>query len=128
MLNIHPEMVCFIIAKAYEFQSKEEVVIPEIPNSPSDDWALQVLADHIDDMTFQEVKTLIDDLSLEQKAELEALMWLGRGDYDLVEWEEAVEAAQDEMTDRTTEYLLAHPFVAEHLEEGLLHHGYNCER
>ncbi len=121
-------MVCFIIAKAYEFQSKEEVVIPEIPNSPSDDWALQVLADHIDDMTFQEVKTLIDDLSLEQKAELEALMWLGRGDYDLDEWEEAVEAAQDEMTDRTTEYLLAHPFVAEHLEEGLLHHGYNCER
>ena len=36
MLNINPETVCFIIAKAREFQAKEEVVIPEAPLSPAD--------------------------------------------------------------------------------------------
>ena len=46
MLNINPETVCFIIQRARQFHVKEQVVIPEIPNSPADDWALQMLADH----------------------------------------------------------------------------------
>ena len=127
MLNVSPETVCFLIARAREFQAKEEVVIPEIPSSPSDDWALQVLADHIDDMSALEVKVAVNDLTPEQQAELVALMWLGRGDYDLEEWYTAVEDAQHEQGDNTAEYLLAHPYVADHLEEGLLQHGYSCE-
>ncbi len=127
MLNISPETVCFFIARAREFQAKEEVVIPDTPSSPSDDWALQVLADHIDDMSLLEVKMVVNDLTLEQQAELVALMWLGRGDYDLEEWYTAVEDAQHAQNDNTTEYLMAHPYVADHLEEGLLQHGYSCE-
>jgi hypothetical protein len=127
MLNVSPETVCFLIARAREFQAKEEVVIPETPSSPSDDWALQVLADHIDDLSALEVKVAVNDLTSEQQAELVALMWLGRGDYDLEEWYTAVEDAQHAQGDNTTEYLLAHPYVADHLEEGLLQHGYSCE-
>jgi len=78
MLSVHPDTICFIIAKAREFQAKEQVVIPETPSSPSDDWALQVLADHIDDLSLLEVKTTVQDLSPEQQAELVALMCRGR--------------------------------------------------
>jgi hypothetical protein len=129
MLNVRLETLCFVIAKAREFQAKEEVVIPETPSSPSDDWALQVLADHIDDMSLQETKACVEDLDPEQQAEIIALMWLGRGDYSLDEWESATADARDhyEDHDNTAEYLLAHPFVSDYLEEGLIAHGYSCE-
>jgi len=119
MLSVHPDTICFIIAKAREFQAKEQVVIP--------DWALQVLADHIDDLSLLEVKTAVQDLSPEQQAELVALMWLGRGDYDMEDWYTAVEDAQHAQSDNTAQYLLAHPYVSDYLEEGLIQHGYSCE-
>lgn len=127
MLSVHPDTICFIIAKAREFQAKEQVVIPETPSSPSDDWALQVLADHIDDLSLLEVKTTVQDLSPEQQAELVALMWLGRGDYDIEDWYTAIEDAQHAQSDNTAQYLLAHPYVSDYLEEGLIQHGYSCE-
>jgi hypothetical protein len=129
MLNIGLETLCFIICKAREFQAKEQVVIPETPQSPSDDWALQVLADHIEDLSLHEVKASVQDLDPEQQAELLALMWLGRGDYSLDEWETAVADAMDQYEEHanTAEYLLAHPMVADDLEEGLIAHGYSCQ-
>ena len=128
MLNIHPDTVCFIIAKAREFQAKEGVVIPEpLPDSPSENWAMQILADHAGDHTLEEVSAAIIDLDGNQEAELVALMWLGRGDYMLAEWKTAVEDAADARSDHTPEYLLAHPMVAFYLEEGLIQHGYSCD-
>ena len=129
MLNVRPETICFIIAKAREFQAKEEVVIPEIPSSPAEDWAMQVLADHADDFCLQEIRETVDDLDPDQQAELIALMWLGRGDYSIEEWDTAVEDALAHYEDHgnSTEYLLAHPMVSDDLEEGLIAHGYSCE-
>lgn len=127
MLNINPETVCFIIAKAREFHAKEEVVIQEIPTSPTDDWALQVLANHADDFCFQEIETTVNDLEPDLQAALVALMWIGRGDYDLSDWNTALMDAAVALTDRTAQYLMAHPLVANYLLEGLILHGYSCE-
>lgn len=129
MLNINPETVCFIISKARQFQAKEEVVITEVPYSPADDWALQILANHIDDPCVQEVKATVWDLEPDQQAELVALMWLGRDDYLLSEWNSATADAAESLTDITDPgaYLLAHPLVADYLLEGLIQHGVNCE-
>jgi hypothetical protein len=129
MLNINSETVCFVIAKAREFQAKEEIVIPEVPLSPSENWAQQILADHIDDPCAQEVTETVNDLEPDQQSELIALMWLGRGDYDLGEWDTAVQDAaesKDDITD-TGSYLLAHPMVADFLLDGLNQHGLGCE-
>ena len=128
MLNINSETICFIITKAREFQAKEEIVIPEVPLSPSENWAMQILADHVDDPCAREVTETVQDLEPDQQAELVALMWLGRGDYGLDEWEAAVADAMDqyEEHDNTALYLLAHPMVANELEEGLIAHGYSC--
>lgn len=62
MLNINPETVCHIIEKAREFQAKEQVVIPDVQDSPADDWPLQVLAEHTGDLTYQEVVLAVTDL------------------------------------------------------------------
>ena len=113
----------------YTFGLVEQVVFPDTSGDAGDDWAMQVLADHMDDMSVQEIKVAVEDLSPEQQAELVALMWLGRGDYALEEWGEASAEALDRCLDNgnTAGYLLAHPMVSDHLEEGLIAHGYSCE-
>jgi hypothetical protein len=65
MLDLSLDKVCFIVLKAREFHAKEEVVIPEEPSSPTDDWALQILADHRGDPSYQELKYLIDSMDEE---------------------------------------------------------------
>lgn len=126
MLDLNPDIVCTIIAKAREFHAKEEVTIPEEPVSPSGDWAVQVLADHADDLTFQELRTTINDLEPDQQINLVALMWIGRGDFDANEWDFALDQARELWTSHTAEYLLARPLVADYLEEGLVQLGYSC--
>ena len=127
MLNVDPQTVCFIIDKAKEFHAKEGVSIPEMTTSPSDDWALQVLADHRDDMTYGELQSTINDLEPDQQVELVALMWVGRGDFDADDWEGATENAKDEWNKRTAEYLIATPLLADYLAEALNQFGYSCE-
>jgi hypothetical protein len=127
MLDINPDMVCQIIRKCAQFHAKEEVVIPEEPTGPGDSSALAVLADHADDPTFVELKTAIDDLEPDQQVALVALMWLGRGDYDAAEWQDALAQARDSWTPHAAEYLLATPLVADYLEDGLSQLGYGCD-
>jgi hypothetical protein len=124
MLELNPETVRFIIDKSQEFHVKEEVTFPEEPLSPSDDWAQQVLADHADDPVFQELKSTIDDLEPDQQVALVALMWVGRGDYSLDEWEEALEHARESWNERTAEYLIGTPLLSDYLTEGLDQLGY----
>ena len=124
MIDLNPENVYFIIEKMREFHAKEAVSIPEVPSSPTDDWALQVLADHLDDPSYSEACAAIDDLEPDQQITLVALMWLGRGDYTIDDWDEALADARSAYNGRTADYLSATPLVADYLEEGLNEHGY----
>lgn len=127
MLNLNPDTVCFLISKARVFHSKEEVVFPDTPDSPSEDWALQALADHSGDNVFQEFKSTIEDLEPDQQQEVVALMWLGRDEFSVDEWEAAVEEARNSWTESTAEYLIAHPQLSDYLLEGLDLLGYSCD-
>lgn len=128
MLDVNPETVCFIIDAARRFHAQEQVVIPEEPLSPSDNWAMQVLAAHADDPTFQEAKATIADLEPDQQIQLMALMWVGRGDYDADDWENAVNDAGDAWSEEgIADYLFSKPLVADYLDEGLAQLGYDCE-
>ena len=118
-LQLNHETVQFIIEKARAFHAKEQVTFPETALSPSDDWAMQVLADHADDPTLQEFTTTVEDLEPDQQVSLVALMWLGRGDYDLEEWSGVLEEAGASWNERTAEYLAGTPLVADYLAAGL---------
>ena len=73
---------------------------------------------------FQELKTMIDDLEPDQQVSLVALMWVGRGDYAAAEWNSAIEQAKDSWNQRTADYLIGTPLVADYLGEGLDQLGY----
>jgi hypothetical protein len=127
MLHIPLDAICYIIAQVREFQAKEEVVIPEDPSSPAEDWALQILADHGGDYTLTELLGYIGEMNQRQRAELVALMWVGRGDYAIEEWENAVDDAIGDYSLRAAQYLVTHPMAADNLEDGLIAHGYSCQ-
>lgn len=127
LLDISIETVCRLIDLAREFHAQEQIVIPEERGNPSGDWAQQVLASHVEDSTFQEFKADVRDLEPDQQNQLVALLWLGRGDYALDEWVEAVAYAAENASPATAEYLIAHPMLADYLTEGLALFGRSCD-
>jgi hypothetical protein len=72
-----------------------------------------------EDLTEKELRELIGDLNVDEAAELVALAWIGRGDYDASEWADALAAARERPHRRTAKYLLGMPTLADWLEEGL---------
>ncbi len=72
-----------------------------------------------EDLTEKELRELIDDLNVDEAAELVALAWIGRGDFDASEWAEAVAEARQRGNRRTAKYLLGMPMLGDYLEEGL---------
>ncbi|MGQ9426628.1 DUF3775 domain-containing protein [Gilvimarinus sp. F26214L] len=125
-MDLNPEIVCHLIDLATEFHAKEDVSFPDSASNPSDDDATQVLADHQDDPSYQTMVATIEDLEPDQQITLVALMWMGRGDFTLEEWDEALEQAAAEHNDRTADYLIATPLVADYWREGLNLHEYSC--
>ena len=120
-LDLNPEIVQFVIDKVHEFHSREDVMFPEEEEveAVDEDWLQQFATDYAGDPYYQELVTTIDDLEPDQQMSLVALMWVGRGDYSLDEWDEALEFAEETGTERTAEYLIGTPLLADYLAEGL---------
>lgn len=72
-----------------------------------------------EDLTGEELRELIDDLNADEAASLVAIAWVGRGDYDASDFENAVSDARERAESSTSHYLMGMPLLAEHLESGL---------
>jgi len=125
-LGISPEKVCFIIVMAREFQAKVEVVEPNPGSNPSDEAFREVLEDYADDPTYAELRAFIDDLNTDEAVRLVALMWLGRGDYELSDWKSAVAEANRNQEKSAANYLIGTPQLADYLGDGLAAFGESC--
>ena len=126
-LTISSESVCFIIVKAREFDAQDVVTDPDSGSNATDDGAASVLEAHSDDLTQKELVAFINALSEEEQADLVALLWLGRGDGTMEDWDDLRDEAQRQHNNRTAAYLLGEPLLSDHLEEGLSQFGFTCE-
>ena len=132
MIQTDPSKLCFVVIKAREVHAKVEVenpVEPEIRESASDavdDGFRAILEDYSSDATYQELKNFLDGLNEDERIEILALVWLGRGDYAIDDWEQALADAADSANESETEYLMGTPLVADYLEEGMSLHGVSC--
>jgi len=126
-LAISPEKVCFVIIKAREFSVKDVVTEPDAGSNATDDGMIAVLEDHGDDPVQQEISEFIDAMTEDERVDLVALAWLGRGDATLEEWADLRGEALRAANDRTAEYLLGMPLASDFLEEGLSLFGESCE-
>jgi hypothetical protein len=66
-------------------------------------------------------KEIVNALSKEERAELLALVWLGRGDEGatLKDWESLIEHARNEDDEGTAEYLIEKALLADYIDRGL---------
>lgn len=126
--EIDADTVCRIVVKARQFDVKEGVVESDYGANAVDEGFREVLADYGDDPVYEELKTFIDGLDVDQQCELVALMWVGRGDYTADEWAQAQGLAHQEHNARTAEYLLGTPLLADFLSEGLAQFNLSCEQ
>lgn len=122
-LDIATDKVGFIIVKAREYDEKEADSDPDEGSNPTDDGNLDVLEDKKDDSVHAELLAFIRALNEDEKANLVALAWLGRGTFDIDEWDEALATARREHRTRLAEYLLSLPMLGDYLEEGLANFG-----
>jgi hypothetical protein len=118
-LDIPTDKLGFIILKAREYDVKEGDSDPDEGSNPTDDGNMDVLTDNGDDPVREELLGAIRELNDDERVQLVALAWLGRGTYDLSEWRTALETARSEHKKRTAEYLLGLPLLGDYLEDGL---------
>jgi hypothetical protein len=126
-LQISPEKVFYIIAKAREFDVKDVVTDPDSSSNAADDAMLSVLEDHSDDPVFDELTGFINALDEDEQIDLVALAWFGREDNAVEDWDELRAEASRAHNKRTAAYLLGMPLLGDHLEEALSQFGYSHE-
>ena len=124
-LGIALGTVCSIVVRAREFDAQEAVAEEDYGN-PIDEGLRSVPEAYLDDPTFQELQSAIDSLNEDEQSALVALVWVGRGDYDLGQWNEALAVARSRRTGPTSRYLLGIPVLGDYLEEGLAAFGLSC--
>lgn len=117
-LSLHPGFLQSLILKTRALMAQEGHVADDDGNL-SDDEGPGTLQANADDLTREEIAGEIEDLEPDQQAELVALLWIGRGDMEPEEWEDAVALAAERHEGATSEYLLSHPMLAEFWDEGL---------
>ena len=117
--NLNKDTVRFIIDAAHEFHMRDDVSFDEEPDFSNEDFSRQVATDFAGDPYYQEIKTTIEDLEPDQQMSLVALMWVGRGDFAMEEWGDALRQAAESWTAHTADYLIGTSLLADYLGEGL---------
>ncbi len=122
------DTICRLIVRARELEAQVPGIDPDNddPVDDSDDQ-YDVLEDELDETVQDELRTAIEDLADDQQAELLALALVGRGTYDASEWEDALEEANDTISEAPVDQLLDMPTLSENLEAGLAAFDMSCQ-
>lgn len=128
-LTIPIETLTYIIEKARAFDAEIAPVSAHDASSPiaEEDGEVEILEDTADNPTAEELTAVIEGLNDDQRDEVVALAWVGRGDYVKDEWDEALDAAHDRHNGDEASYLIGTPLLADYLEEGASQLGYSRE-
>jgi Protein of unknown function (DUF3775) len=130
-LRISVEKVCALIEAARELAGKvpstagdrtttgddSELVTIEEPEGIGED----------EDARRRETVEFIVGLNVEEQTDLLALIWLGRGDYDISDWEEAVGEAEARIAARDPDYMIGDAALPEYLGDGIEAFGLTCD-
>jgi hypothetical protein len=126
-LILNPDTAFAILLKAREFDSKVDETDPDAASNASDDNSVDALEARSSDPTLHELTSAIRDLNDDEQLDLIALIWIGRGDFTLAEWEEARSSARDVGRARTPRYVAEIPLVSDYLDEALSQLGFSLE-
>jgi len=126
-LRITVEKVCDLIEAAREIAG---IVPPTTGDhtTTGDDSKLETIEGDPDhDVRRIEAIEFIAGLNVDEQIDLLALIWLGRGDYDIDEWDDAVAEAEGRIAARDPDYMLGDSALPDYLGGGLEAFGLACD-
>jgi hypothetical protein len=131
-LRISTEKVCAFIEAAREVAG----TVPSTAGdrtTTGDDSKLETLVEEPgqdfyerDDRRRQMVE-FVAGLNVEEQIDLLALIWLGRGDYDIADWDEALAEAEARIAARDPDYMIGDAALPEYLGDGLEAFSRTCD-
>jgi len=129
------DTLCRIIIRARENEAQVPANDPDEDADNVDDLdededgrgALSALEDELNTGVEEELRAILEDLADDQLAETLALAWVGRGTYDVSEWDDAFGEATDTDPESSVDELMDMPLLASHLEAGLTAFDYSCD-
>jgi len=116
-LHIDGRKVAYLIAKARELGGEEET--PEASRWGGVARRRGRVVSRACAEARAELAGFIDGLAEDERCELIALAWIGRGVFTREEWESALVEARAHREPPTADYLLGNPLLVQHLESGL---------
>lgn len=127
MLAIPLEKLSYIIEKAREFDAESAPVNENGRADGDDEEVVEILDETRSNPTYQEFVGAVNSLNDDERDEIIALTWLGRGDFSKDEWRRAKAAAHERHNGREAAYLAGTPLLADYLEEAVSQLGYSLE-
>lgn len=120
-MDIAVDKVSEMIVRLRAVEVKEGPTDPDSGSNPIDDGSTDVLVGGTDDQTEREIRDVIAGLNDDERADLLALFYVGRGDMEPEEWADAVRFARDREAagEGTARELLGVPNASDLLSEGL---------
>jgi hypothetical protein len=127
-LGINPEKVCAFIEAAREVSGLE----PSTAGDATTDGDDGPLADMVEpprgmDPRRREMIAFVAGLDAGEQVNLLALILLGRGDYGIEEWEDALIAARDSIDDRSADFMIGDSALPGYLLEALEAFDESCD-
>ncbi len=131
-LRISTEKVCAFIEAAREVAGKVPSTAGD-RTTTGDDSELATIVDdpgqdfYERDERRREMVEFVAGLNVEEQTDLLALIWLGRGDYDLAEWDDALAEAEARIAARDPDYMIGDAALPQYLGDGLEAFGRTCD-
>jgi hypothetical protein len=132
-LRISTEKVCQFIEAAREVAGKVPSTAGD-HTTTGDDSELATIEEYPEeedpfdgDDRRREMVEFIAGLNVEEQTDLLALIWLGRGDYDISEWDAAVAEAEGRIAARDPDYMIGDAALPQYLGDGLEAFARSCD-
>ena len=124
-LGISLQTIATVVDQARAVQAAEETDAETLADEDAEE---RPPLEESDDATEESLAEFIDALNEDEQAALIALAWIGRGDYDAEDWEEALElAAERNEKGDAGGYLLGMDLVGDLIAEGVAAFGLSIE-
>ena len=129
------ETLCRIVLRAREYDAQIPGDYDAAEDADTvddeDEGSLSVLDDDINDSVEEELRSILEDLGEDQLMEVVAFCWVGAGNYEASDWDEAIQEAQEMNEDgggeALIEELLEMPMLPSVLEAGLAAFDLSCD-
>jgi len=125
-LRISSEKVCAFIEAAREVAGTVPSTAGDRTTTGDDSKLVTIEDNPGEDSRRQQMVEFVAGLNVEEQTDLLALTWLGRGDYDIDEWDDALAEAEARIAARDPDYMIGDAALPEYLGDGLEAFGMSC--